>query len=152
MTSILLLNGPNLNLLGTREPDIYGATTLAELEELCRGWGEAVGLAVSCTQSNHEGELVDALQAARANHAGIIVNAGAFTHTSIALLDAIKGVGLPTIEVHMSNIHSREEFRHHSYIAQAAIGVVAGFGIDSYRLALEAMARHLSSASGDADA
>lgn len=152
MTSILLLNGPNLNLLGTREPDIYGATTLAELEELCRGWGEKVGLAVSCAQSNHEGELVDALQAASGTHAGIVVNAGAFTHTSIALLDAIKGVALPTIEVHMSNIHSREEFRHHSYIAQAAIGVVAGFGIDSYRLALEAMARHLSSASRDAGA
>jgi len=152
MTSILLLNGPNLNLLGTREPDIYGATTLAELEELCRGWGEALDLSVSCAQSNHEGELVDQLQAARTTHAGVIVNAGAFTHTSVALLDAIKGIALPTIEVHMSNIHSREEFRHHSYIAQAAIGVVAGFGIDSYRLALDAMARHLSSASGNAGA
>jgi len=152
MTSILLLNGPNLNLLGAREPDIYGATTLADLEDNCRRWGTTLGLAVSCAQSNHEGELVDHLQAASPAHAGVIINAGALTHTSIALLDAIKAVALPTIEVHLSNIHGREDFRHHSYIAQAAIGVIAGFGIDSYRLALEAMARHLSTADNETGA
>jgi len=151
MPSVLLLNGPNLNLLGTREPEIYGATTLSQLEDRCRDWGHGLGLTVDCRQSNHEGELVDAIQQARTNHQGIIINAGALTHTSVALLDAIRAIDLPVIETHLSNTQARESFRHHSYIAQAALGVIAGFGIDSYRLALEAMARHLSGWS-DADA
>lgn len=144
MRSVLVLNGPNLNLLGIREPEIYGATTLTDLDALCRQWGSDLGLAVDCAQSNHEGAMVDLLQSARTGSDGVIINAGALTHTSIALLDAIKGIALPTIEVHISNVYSRENFRQRSYVAQAAIGVIAGFGIDSYRLALDAMARHLS--------
>jgi len=144
MSSILLLNGPNLNLLGTRAPEIYGSTTLLQLESQCRDWGQSLGLTVNCQQSNHEGELVDAVQQAGTKHHGIIINAGALTHTSIALLDAVQAVDLPVIETHLSNLQSRESFRHRSYIAQAALGVIAGFGADSYRLALEAMARHLS--------
>ena len=144
MHSVLLLNGPNLNLLGTREPEIYGAATLPELEEKCRRWGADLGLDVDCRQSNHEGELVEFIHGAASGHRGIVINAGAFTHTSVALLDAIRGVALPTVEVHLSNIHARESFRRHSYIAQAALGAIAGFGTDSYRLALQALALHLS--------
>lgn len=137
---ILVLNGPNLNMLGLREPGIYGSATLADIEELCRVTGERLGLEIAFAQSNHEGELIDHIHAARTSARGIALNAGAYTHTSVALHDAIRAVGLPTVEVHLSNIHARETFRHHSYIAPAATGVICGFGPRSYVLALEALA------------
>lgn len=143
MTSLLILNGPNLNLLGTREPDIYGADTLADVEADCHAYGKNKGISVACLQSNHEGALVDAIHAAKGTHAGIILNAGAYTHTSIALHDAIAGTQVPTIELHLSNVHAREEFRHHSYIARVAVGVICGFGAEGYTLAMDAMIRHL---------
>jgi 3-dehydroquinate dehydratase-2 len=136
---VFILNGPNLNLLGRREPEIYGHDTLAAIEELCRRTGETLALTVDFRQSNHEGELVDWIHEAGETADGIILNGGALTHTSVALLDALKGVGLPAIEVHLSNIHRREEFRRHSYPAQAAVGIIAGFGPQSYALALVAM-------------
>jgi 3-dehydroquinate dehydratase-2 len=138
---ILLVNGPNLNLLGSREPDIYGRQTLADIEEGCRAHGQALGLQVECFQSNSEGALVDRVQEACRDCAGIVINPGAYTHTSVALLDALLACGLPVIEVHLSNIHQREEFRHHSYVSKAASGVICGLGPDGYRMALEAMAR-----------
>ena len=133
MTSVLVLNGPNLNLLGTRQPEIYGATTLGAVEAMCRDHGA----------SNHEGALVDAIHAAKGTHAGIVLNAGAYTHTSIALHDAILGTELPVIELHLSNIHARETFRHHSYIAPVAVGMICGFGAAGYTLALDALIGHL---------
>jgi 3-dehydroquinate dehydratase-2 len=143
MTSILVLNGPNLNLLGTRQPEIYGRTTLADIEEMCRAKADALGVGVSCVQSNHEGALVDAIQAARGQHDGIILNAGAYTHTSIALMDAISSVGLPVIELHLSNVHAREAYRHRSYISAVALGVICGLGARGYVLAIEALAHQL---------
>lgn len=143
MTSLLILNGPNLNLLGTREPEIYGADTLADVEASCHAHGSVKGINVACVQSNHEGALVDAIQAAKGTHDGVILNAGAYTHTSIALHDAIAGTQVPTIELHLSNVHAREEFRHHSYIARVAVGVICGFGAAGYILAMDAMIRHL---------
>ncbi len=141
---ILVLNGPNLNRLGKREPGIYGSTTLAEIGERCAAAGERLGLAIDFRQSNHEGVLVDWIhEASDAGVRGIALNAGAYTHTSVALHDAIRAVGLPVIELHLSNVHAREEFRHHSYIAPAAAGVIAGFGPMSYILALEALAAML---------
>ena len=137
---VLVLNGPNLNLLGLREPGIYGSATLADIEELCRLTGERLDLEVDFQQSNHEGELVDFIHAARTTARGIAINAGAYTHTSIALHDAIRAVALPTVELHLSNVHARESFRHHSYLAPAATGVICGFGPRSYVLALEALA------------
>jgi 3-dehydroquinate dehydratase-2 len=143
----LILNGPNLNLLGTREPGIYGALTLAELEARCRAHGERLGLDVVCAQSNHEGALIEQIHswgaAFRAGGvAGVVFNPGAYTHTSIALHDAIKAVEpLPVIEVHMSNIHARESFRHQSWIAPVAVGSIIGLGADGYLLALDALAR-----------
>ena len=145
MTSLLILNGPNLNLLGTREPEIYGAVTLEEIEATCVAYGETKSVSITFLQSNHEGVLVDNIHAAKGTHAGIILNAGAFTHTSIALHDAIVGTQIPTIELHLSNIHKREEFRHHSYIARAAVGVICGFGAAGYNLAINAMVGHLES-------
>jgi len=145
MTSILVLNGPNLNLLGTRQPEIYGRTTLADIEEMCRAKADTLGIAVSCVQSNHEGALVDAIQAARGQHDGIILNAGAYTHTSIALMDAISSVGLPVIELHLSNVHAREAYRHRSYISAVALGVICGLGARGYVLAIEALAHHVQS-------
>ncbi len=147
MSTVLILNGPNLNLLGTREPAVYGSTTLADVEDLCRAHGQKLGFEIECLQSNHEGVLLDAIHDAgrrfRAGElAGIVFNAGAYTHSSVALHDAIKGVGpLPVIEVHISNVHAREAFRHHSYISPAAAGIVVGFGVDGYELALEGLAR-----------
>lgn len=138
---ILLVNGPNLNLLGSREPDIYGHQTLADIEDDCRARGRELGLEVECFQSNSEGALVDRIQEACRDCAGIVINPGAYTHTSVALLDALLACGLPVIEVHLSNIHQREEFRHHSYVSKAASGVICGLGPDGYRMALEAMAR-----------
>ena len=136
---ILVLNGPNLNMLGVREPEIYGHATLGDIEALCRKTGAEAGLDVECRQSNHEGELVTWVQQSRATHQGIIINAGAYTHTSIALLDALKMVDLPIVEVHLSNIFAREEFRHHSYISPIATGLVCGFGLDGYAHALRGM-------------
>ncbi|THH38518.1 type II 3-dehydroquinate dehydratase [Aliishimia ponticola] len=143
MASFLLLNGPNLNLLGTRQPEIYGATTLADIEADARAHAGARNVDIVALQSNHEGALVDALHAARGVHAGVILNAGAYTHTSVALRDAISSVELPCVEVHLSNIHAREEFRHHSYIAPVCIGQIAGFGATGYILAIDALIAHL---------
>ena len=138
---VLVLNGPNLNLLGSREPEIYGYETLGDVAALSESAAAAVGLAVDFRQSNSESELVDWIQQTRDSHAGIIINAGAFTHTSVALLDALTASNLPVIEVHLSNIFRREEFRRHSYISLAARGVICGLGPQGYELALTAMAR-----------
>jgi 3-dehydroquinate dehydratase II len=149
MATILVLNGPNLNLLGTREPAVYGSATLADVEALCHVSAAALGHTADCRQSNHEGVLVDAIQEAGRAHAagsllGVVLNAGAYTHTSVALHDAIKGSGVPVVEVHISNVHAREPFRHHSYLSPAAAGIVVGFGVDGYRLAIEGLARRSS--------
>jgi len=144
--SLLILNGPNLNLLGTRQPEVYGSVTLADIEKRCHTKADALGLHVVCQQSNHEGALIDAIHEARGTHDGIVLNAGAYTHTSIALMDAIKSVALPVVELHLSNIHQREEYRHRSYIALAAIGQICGFGAVGYELALDALVDHLRSA------
>lgn len=148
MHSILVLNGPNLNLLGSRQPEVYGHTTLQMLEDRCVAHGKAIGVTVETFQSNHEGALIDAIHAARGVHDGIILNAGAYTHSSIALMDAISSVQLPVVEVHMSNIHARESFRHRSYIAPVALGQICGFGAQSYVLALDALAAHLQDTGG----
>jgi 3-dehydroquinate dehydratase-2 len=143
MASILILNGPNLNLLGTRQPEVYGRTTLADIEAMCRAHAEVHGLTLGFRQSNHEGALIDAIHAARGSQDGIILNAGAYTHTSVALMDAISSAEVPTIELHLSNVHARESFRHRSYIARVALGVICGFGAHGYILALDAMRAHL---------
>jgi 3-dehydroquinate dehydratase-2 len=135
--NLLLLNGPNLNLLGSREPEVYGATTLAEIERDAVAQAKAGGALLSHFQSNHEGELIDRIHAARGESVDtIVINPGGLTHTSIALRDALAGVGIPFIEVHISNIHRREEFRHHSYLSELAAGVICGFGADGYRHAI----------------
>jgi len=147
MKKILILNGPNLNLLGTREPQTYGSTTLADVEAMCVAEGARLGYAVECFQSNWEGALLDKIheygRLYKAGEAlGCVFNPGAFTHTSIALHDAIKGVdGLPVIECHISNVHAREEFRHHSWVSPAASGIVIGFGTDGYLIALGGLVR-----------
>ena len=138
--TILVLNGPNLNLLGVREPQTYGKETLADIEEACLERAAALDLAVDFRQSNHEGQLVEWIQEARESADGIIINAGAYTHTSIAILDALRAAELPVIEVHLSNIFGREAFRHHSYISAVAKGVICGFAGQSYVLALDAIA------------
>jgi 3-dehydroquinate dehydratase-2 len=143
MTRILVLNGPNLNMLGTREPEIYGRETLADIEARVRARAAALGLELDFAQSNSEGELVTLIQKAKGRSDLIVINAGAYTHTSIALYDALKAVALPTIELHVSNPHMREEFRHVSYISKAATGVIAGFGPAGYEMAVEAGARML---------
>jgi len=145
MTSkILILNGPNLNLLGTREPDVYGNETLADIEVKSLKRSDALGLQVEFRQSNTEGQLVDWVQQARENIDFLIINAGAYTHTSVALLDALKFCDVPVIEVHLSNIYQREEFRQHSYISKVALGTICGFGGYGYEMALEAAARLLN--------
>ena len=146
--TVFILNGPNLNLLGQREPAIYGATTLADIEAACRARAEALGLAVDFRQTNMEGELVSWIHeagdgGANSGEAGLILNAGAYTHTSVALFDALKAVDVPAVEVHLSNVFAREPFRHHSYISPAALGVICGFGGLGYELALQALAAHL---------
>ena len=142
---ILLLNGPNLQLLGTREPEIYGHETLQDIVDSVTAEGAALGCSVTAFQSNCEGELVSRIGSAKTSgFDGIILNAGAYTHTSIALHDAICAVGLPAVEVHLSNVHAREEFRRHSYIAPACAGVIAGFGKNSYLLALQALCSIIS--------
>ncbi|NJC23430.1 3-dehydroquinate dehydratase-2 [Arthrobacter pigmenti] len=143
-TNLLILNGPNLNLLGTREPGVYGSHTLDDIEQLCASAAGAHGWGVACSQSNHEGELVDAIHAAAETADGIVINAGAYTHTSIALRDAIAGVGLPAVEVHISNVHQREEFRHHSYLSAVVDAVIVGAGVDGYRLAVDHLVRKLT--------
>jgi 3-dehydroquinate dehydratase-2 len=145
MSTVLVLNGPNLNLLGTREPAIYGSTTLADVEALCRTEADRHGLSVDFRQSNHEGVLVDWIQEAGRAHAagtlkGVVFNAGAYTHTSLALADAVKGSGVPMIEVHISNVHAREPVRHHSFLSPVARGIIVGLGPLGYALAIAALA------------
>ena len=140
---VLILNGPNLNMLGTRQPEIYGAVTLADIEADCERRGQDLGLTVECRQSNSEGELVGWIQAARKDAQAVIINPGAYSHTSVAILDALLAVDLPVVEVHLSNIYRREEFRHHSYVSKAAQGVICGFGARGYIMALEALAAQL---------
>ena len=137
---IAVLNGPNLNLLGVRQPELYGRATLDDVEALCAETAEQVGLAIDFRQTNGEGELISWVQECRGRAAGIIINPGGYTHTSVALMDALLAVALPTIELHVSNIHRREEFRHHSYVSRAATGVICGLGVRGYAVALVAMA------------
>lgn len=137
---VLVLNGPNLNMLGIREPATYGTTSLSDIEARCRADGERLGLSVECRQSNHEGELVTWIQQAVGTFDAIVINAGAYSHTSLALQDAIRAVGLPVVEVHISNIYARESFRHHSWISPVAAGVICGLGPTGYSLALSALA------------
>jgi 3-dehydroquinate dehydratase-2 len=145
--TIYVLNGPNLNLLGTREPETYGHHTLADVEKLCRDTAASFGLTADCRQSNREGELIDFIHEAGAKKAaGIILNAGGYTHTSIALHDALVGVKVPTVEVHVSNVYARESFRHHSFIAKAAFASLCGFGIEGYRLAITGLAARIGAA------
>ena len=144
MKSVMVLNGPNLNLLGTREPSVYGTETLADVERICRDEGAKLGVSVDCRQSNHEGQLIDWIhEAGRAcadgTMLGIVFNAGAFTNTSLALHDAIKGANVPVIEYHISNVHAREEYRHHSWLSPAARAVMAGLGVRGYALAIAAL-------------
>lgn len=147
MSTILLLNGPNLNLLGSREPELYGATTLTDVETMCTRVCTAAGHTLEAFQSNHEGALIDQIHAAGKRFKsgellGVVFNPGAYTHTSVALFDAIKGVApMPLMEVHISNVHAREAFRHHSYVSPAAAGVVIGLGVDGYTVAVEALLR-----------
>lgn len=143
MFRVLVLHGPNLNLLGQREPEIYGSLTLEVIDRQLEEAAIVLQVAVSSLQSNHEGVLVDAIHGALESYQGILINAGAYTHTSIALRDAIAAVAIPTVEVHLSNIYRREVFRHHSYIAPVAIGQISGFGADSYRLGLHALVHYL---------
>lgn len=141
---VFILNGPNLNLLGSREPGIYGSTSLSDIEKECRSAAGALDLSIEFRQTNHEGVLVDWIQEAANAAKGIVINPGAYTHTSITLYDAIRAVRLPVIEVHISNIFTREPFRHHSYVSPAAVGVICGLGPAGYRLALEALVPHLT--------
>ena len=151
MPKIIVLNGPNLNLLGQREPDVYGSATLADVEALCRSTALRLGHSAECLQSNHEGVLIDAIHEAGRGVAaglvlGVVLNAGAYTHTSVALADAIKGAQVSVIEVHISNVHARESFRHHSYLSAVAAGIVIGFGIEGYALAIEGLVRKFAPA------
>jgi 3-dehydroquinate dehydratase-2 len=149
--NILILNGPNLNLLGTRQPEVYGAETLDAIEAACVARGEALGVEVEFRQSNSEGELVDWIQHARGTFAALIINAGAYTHTSVAILDALLALDIPIYEVHLSNIHRREDFRHNSYVSKAAEGMICGFGGFGYLMAVEAAARKIAATGGSSD-
>jgi len=150
LPTVFVLNGPNLNLLGVRGPSIYGRDTLGDIEERCTARAAALGLEIDFRQSNHEGQLVDWIQEACESADGIILNAGALTHTSVALLDALSAAELPVIEVHLSNIFRRESFRHHSYVSLAANGVICGLGAQGYELALDAIANLLDVESDEA--
>ncbi|MBV2131682.1 type II 3-dehydroquinate dehydratase [Pseudomonas sp. MAP12] len=141
---ILVLNGPNLNMLGTREPDTYGHETLADVEVLCQRTASECGLEVEFRQTNHEGQLIDWIHQARSRCAGILINPGAWTHTSVAIRDALVAAELPVIEVHISNVHKREEFRHHSFVSGVAVGVLCGFGTHGYRMGLTHFAHLLN--------
>ena len=141
--TILVMNGPNLNLLGTREPEKYGTSTLADVERLAATSAEAHGFTLECVQSNHEGVLLDAIHAARGTAVGIVLNAGAFTHTSVALRDALAAVQLPAVEVHITNVHQREEFRHHSFLSPVCAAVIVGAGVFGYKLAIDYLAEAL---------
>ena len=143
--SILVVHGPNLNLLGIREPQTYGSVTLDEINQSLQAEAQRLQASLSCVQSNHEGALVDLIHQAQGEYQGIIINAGAYTHTSVAIRDALAGVAIPTVEVHLSNIYRREGFRHHSYIAAIAVGQISGFGANSYLLGLQALVTHLKS-------
>lgn len=135
---LLLVNGPNLNLLGTREPEVYGTTTLIDVEQAAIAQANAVGAVLACFQSNHEGALIDRIHAAKKEGVdAIVINPGGLTHTSVALRDALAGVAIPFVEIHISNIHQREAFRHHSYLSAIAVGVICGLGVDGYRAAIE---------------
>jgi 3-dehydroquinate dehydratase-2 len=138
--TILVINGPNLNLLGPREPEKYGTSTLADVEQLAMTAAAAHGLTVDCVQSNHEGDLLDAVHAARGSAVGIVINAGAYTHTSVALRDALAAVQLPAVEVHITNVHQREEFRHHSYLSGVCQAIIVGAGVLGYKLAIDYLA------------
>jgi len=143
--SLLIINGPNLNMLGTRQPEIYGSQTLKDVENDCVALGRELGVSVTCFQSNHEGAIVDEIQTAKGKHNAIIINAGAYTHTSIAIRDAFSAIDLPMYEVHISDIHAREKFRHHSYLSDIAKGVIIGKGIKGYEIALRQAVEDLSS-------
>ena len=143
---IYILNGPNLNLLGMRQPELYGSATLADVAQACSALAQDLGLAIRFHQSNHEGQIIDWVHEARDQGAGIIINPAAYTHTSVAILDALHAFDGPVLEVHISNVHKRERFRHHSYISQRADGVIAGFGTEGYTLALRHMATLIGSA------
>jgi len=140
MPTVYVLNGPNLNLLGQRQPEIYGSTTLADVERDCRALGAELGLEIAFHQSNHEGAIIDLIHEARRSAQAIVINPAAFTHTSVAILDALNAFDGPVIEVHISNVHKRESFRHHSYVSLRAEGVIAGFGVNGYLLALRHVA------------
>jgi 3-dehydroquinate dehydratase-2 len=140
---VLVINGPNLNMLGIREPKVYGSQTLSDIEAICKAEGKKLGLAVECRQSNREGEICEWIQEAYGKKDGIVLNPAGYSHTSVAIRDAISAVGIPTVEVHLSNIHAREEFRHFSYVSAVAVGVICGFGAAGYRLALAALAERL---------
>lgn len=144
--ALLVLHGPNLNLLGTREPHIYGHHTLEAINSQLASLAETLQCSVTCQQSNHEGQLIDWLQQARGRYQGVVLNAAGLTHTSVALRDTIAAIGVPVVECHLSNIHAREAFRHHSYTAAVCLGVVAGFGPQSYHLALRALVDHIRAA------
>jgi 3-dehydroquinate dehydratase-2 len=147
--TVYVLNGPNLNVLGTREPETYGRATLKDVEQLCRERGERHAFAIEFRQSNHEGAIVDSIhEAAAKKAAGVVINPGGYSHTSIAILDAIKAVSLPVIEVHISNIHARESFRHRSYVSPAAKAVLCGFGVEGYGLAIDGLAAMIGAAEG----
>ncbi|MGD1931189.1 MAG: type II 3-dehydroquinate dehydratase [Leptolyngbyaceae cyanobacterium] len=145
LLKVLVLHGPNLNLLGKREPDIYGQQTLRDIESLLKAEAAGLGVEILSQQSNHEGVLIDQIQGAFDVFDGLLINPAAYTHTSVAIRDAIAAVAIPTVEVHLSNIHRREAFRHHSYIAPVAIGQISGFGVESYRWGLQALVTHLRS-------
>ncbi|MBL70469.1 MAG: type II 3-dehydroquinate dehydratase [Rhodobiaceae bacterium] len=145
MSKVLhIINGPNLNLLGTREPEVYGTTTLADIEAMCANRAQKHGMETLCLQSNDEGEMVNFIQTARTEASGLIINAGAYSHTSVAILDALQAVEVPVIEVHLSNIFAREEFRHHSYVSGVAAGVICGLGAQGYEMAIDALAARLA--------
>lgn len=147
---ILVLNGPNLNLLGQREPEVYGSETLSDLEARCRTWGAEAGVTVVCRQSNHEGHLLDWLHGASAEGVrGLVLNLGALTHTSVALRDAVAGIGLPAVEVHISNVYAREGFRHHSYLSAVCTGMITGLGFEGYGAAIRFLAARLDGAQGN---